>query len=64
MMTGSAILKGVVVAFAIIGLIAVVGLLGMGLTHAGMMGMMNMGGMGQRMAAVCSNMMGALAAHP
>ena len=63
MMTGSTILKGIVVVFATIGLIAVVGLLGMGLMHAGMMGVMNMGGMRQRMAATCSNMTGAVAAH-
>lgn len=58
MTTGSTVLKVIVVIFAIIGLFAVVGLFGMGLMHASMM---NMGGMGQRMAAMCSNMM---TAHP
>ena len=59
MANASSALRIVVVIFAIIGLIAVIGLIGMWVMHGNMMGMMSVGEMGPRMAAMCNGMMAA-----
>ncbi len=52
--------KIAVTAFAIIGLLAVIGVLGMWFMHGSMMGMMQGGGMPAKMAAMCHTMMSSL----
>ncbi len=55
----SSALKIVVIIFAVIGLIAVISLIGMWAMHGSMTNMMSAGETGRKMSALCNSMMAA-----
>lgn len=56
-MNKSSVLKVAVILFAIIGVLALLAVVGMGMMHGGMMGMMSMMENPQQMMAACQSMM-------